>query len=76
MELSRHSLEQIADGLGLAFYLLILGALFGVVTGSLGLALLLLFASAAAHVGRWALEEFVAQHGDAARVELRPPGLP
>ncbi|HVO56008.1 MAG TPA: hypothetical protein VMT37_16490 [Solirubrobacterales bacterium] len=70
MSLDRHSLEQAADGFGLAFYLLIAGALFSVVTGTLGIAVFLLILAALAHVGRWTLEEHVAARGDEARIEI------
>ncbi len=70
MDLDRHSLEQIADGFGLAFYLLIVGALFAVITGTLGIAVFLLVLAAVAHVGRWTLEEHVAARGDEARIEI------
>jgi hypothetical protein len=72
MTLDRNSLEQIADGLALAFYLLILGSLFAVITASLGFAFFMLVVAAAAHAGRWALEEVVAARGDEARIELDP----
>jgi hypothetical protein len=72
MVLDRQILEQIGDGLALAFYLLILGALFSVVTGGAGFAFFLLVVAAAAHVGRWAIEEFVAGRGDEAQVEIDP----
>jgi hypothetical protein len=70
MTLDRHTLEQAADGFGLAFYLLIAGALFSVITGGIGVAVFLLVLAALAHVGRWSLEEHVAARGDAARIEV------
>ena len=87
MELDRHKLEQIADGLGLAFYLLIAGSLFAVITGGPGLAFFLLVLAAGAHVGRAGIEEFVAAAGGgrlqlrleelgAAISRLRPPAGP
>jgi len=72
MSLDRQALEQIADGLALAFYLLILGALFAVITGGAGVAFFLLVLAATAHVGRWAIEELVVARGDEARVEIDP----
>ena len=71
MDLDRHKLEQIADGLGLVFYLLIAGSLFAVITGGPGLAFFLLVLAAGAHVGRAGLEEFVAAAGEGARLQLR-----
>jgi hypothetical protein len=70
MTLDRHALEQIAEGLALAFYLLILGSVFAVLTGTPGLAFALLVLGAVAHVGRWALEETVAARGEEARIEV------
>lgn len=71
MDLDRRHLEQLADLLGLAFYLLIAGSLFAVLTGGPGVALLLLVLAAAAHVGRAGIEDFVAANGEEARLELR-----
>lgn len=70
MSLDRQQLGQIADGLGLGFYLLIAGSLFAVITGSPGWAFLLLLAAAAAHVGRAGIEEFVAAAGEEAGVAI------
>ncbi len=74
MELDRHKLEQIADGLALAFYLLIAGSLFAVITGGPGLAFFLLVLAAGAHVGRAGIEEFVAAAGEGARLRLEELG--
>ncbi len=70
MNLDRHQLDQIADGFGLGFYLLIVCSLFAVVTGSPGLAFLLLILGGAAHVGRAGIEEFVAAEGEEALVPI------
>jgi hypothetical protein len=74
MTLDRRSLDQIADGLALAFYLLIAGSLFAVITGGPGLALFLLVLAAVAHVGRAGIEDFVAAHGEAAQLQLEELG--
>jgi hypothetical protein len=54
-------LEEIAEGLALAFYLLMFIALVTLLAGAAGSGFLLLIAGACAHVGRAGLEEFVAQ---------------
>jgi hypothetical protein len=54
-------LEEIAEGLSLAFYLLMLIALVTLLAGSAGQGFLLLIAGSIAHVGRAGIEEFVAQ---------------
>jgi hypothetical protein len=66
----RHQLAQVADGFGLGFYLLIVGSLFAVITGSPGLAFFLLILGAVAHVGRAGIEEFVAAGGEGAAVAI------
>ena len=70
MNLDRHHLEQIADGLGLGFYLLMVGSLFAAITGSPGWAVLFLLLGAGAHVGRAGIEEFVAAEGTEANVVI------
>lgn len=65
-------LEEIAEGLSLAFYLLMLIAVITLLAGSAGQGFLLLLAGALAHVGRAGLEEFVAQaRGKEARARAR-----
>jgi hypothetical protein len=59
-------LEEIAEGLALAFYLLMFMALVTLLAGSAGSGFLLLIAGACAHVGRAGLEEFIAQASGAA----------
>ncbi len=54
-------LEEIAEGLALAFYLLMLMALVTLLAGSAGSGFLLLIAGSVAHVGRAGIEEFVAR---------------
>lgn len=54
-------LEEIAEGLSLAFYLLMFVALVTLLAGSAGSGFLLLIVGALAHVGRAGIEEFVAQ---------------
>jgi hypothetical protein len=54
-------LEEIAEGLALAFYLLMFVAVVTLLAGSAGHGFLLLLGGAAAHVGRAGLEEFVTQ---------------
>jgi hypothetical protein len=54
-------LEEIAEGLALAFYLLMFMALVTVLAGSAGSGFLLLIAGSCAHIGRAGIEEFVAQ---------------
>jgi hypothetical protein len=54
-------LEEIAEGLSLAFYLLMFMALITLLAGSAGSGFLLLIAGSVAHVGRAGIEEFVAQ---------------
>jgi hypothetical protein len=53
-------MEKIAEGLTLAFYLLMFMALVTLLAGSAGSGFLLLIAGSVAHVGRAGLEEFVA----------------
>lgn len=53
-------LEEIAEGLALAFYLLMFMALVTLIFGSAGSGFLLLIAGSVAHVGRAGVEEFVA----------------
>lgn len=53
-------LEEIAEGLALGFYLLMFMALVTLLAGAVGSGFLLLIAGSCAHVGRAALEEFVA----------------
>jgi hypothetical protein len=57
-----NKLEEIAEGLALAFYLLMLTALVTLLAGSAGSGFLLLIAGSCAHIGRAGIEEFVA-HG-------------
>ena len=65
-------LEEIAEGLALAFYLLMFVAVVTLLGGSAGQGFLLLLAGAAAHVGRAGIEEFVAQaRGSASRARVR-----
>ncbi|HYJ22201.1 MAG TPA: hypothetical protein VEW07_09285 [Solirubrobacterales bacterium] len=59
--ISLDKLEEIAEGLSLAFYLLMFTALVMLLAGSSGSGFLLLLAGSAAHIGRAGLEEFVAQ---------------
>ncbi len=73
INLDRSQLSHIADGLGLAFYLLMLLAFFTAVTASAGLAFLMLVLGASAHIVRSALEGFVARNGAAAELQLRVP---
>jgi hypothetical protein len=54
-------LEEVAEGLALAFYLLMFMALVTLLAGSAGSGFLLLIAGSIAHVGRAGIEEFVAQ---------------
>jgi hypothetical protein len=54
-------LEEIAEGLSLAFYLLMFVALVTLLAGSAGSGFLLLIAGSIAHVGRAGIEEFVTQ---------------
>jgi hypothetical protein len=68
-------LEEIAEGLALAFYLLMFIAVVTLLAGSAGQGFLVLLAGATAHVGRAGIEEFLAQarRGEAragARVKL------
>lgn len=70
MSLDRHHLDQLADGCGLGFYLLIAGSLFAVITGGPGLAFVLLVLAAVAHVGRAGIEEFVLAEGEDAHVVI------
>jgi hypothetical protein len=71
-----NKLEEIAEGLALAFYLLMFIAVVMLLAGSAGQGFLLLIAGACAHVGRAGIEEFVAQartsdsSGSARRVKL------
>jgi hypothetical protein len=53
-------LEEIAEGLALAFYLLMFIALVTLLAGSAGSGFLLLIAGSCAHVGRAGIEEFTA----------------
>ncbi|MGC1164894.1 MAG: hypothetical protein WA862_02170 [Solirubrobacterales bacterium] len=53
-------LEEVAEGLALAFYLLMFVALVTLLAGSAGSGFLLLIAGSVAHVGRAGIEEFVA----------------
>jgi hypothetical protein len=53
-------MEEIAEGLTLAFYPLMFMALVTLLAGSAGSGFLLLIAGSVAHVGRAGLEEFVA----------------
>jgi hypothetical protein len=65
-------LEEIAEGLSLAFYLLMLIALVTLLAGSAGQGFLLLVVGALAHVGRAGIEEFVAQaRGSESRARAR-----
>jgi hypothetical protein len=52
-------LEEIAEGLGLAFYLLMFMALVTLLVGSAGQGFLLLIAGSITHVGRAGIDEFV-----------------
>jgi hypothetical protein len=54
-------LEEIAEGLSLAFYVLMFIAVITLLAGSAGQGFLLLLVGAVAHVGRAGIEEFVAQ---------------
>jgi hypothetical protein len=54
-------LEEIAEGLSLAFYLLMLTSLVTLLAGSAGSGFLLLIAGSCAHIGRAGIDEFVAQ---------------
>jgi hypothetical protein len=54
-------LEEVAEGLALAFYLLMFMALVTLLAGSAGSGFLLLIAGSVAHIGRAGIEEFVAQ---------------
>ncbi len=56
-----NKLEEIAEGLALAFYLLMFMALVTLLAGSVGSGFLLLIVGAIAHVGRAGIEEFVAR---------------
>jgi hypothetical protein len=62
-------LEEIAEGLALAFYLLMFIAVITLLAGSPGQGFLVLLVGAIAHVGRAGIEEFVAQARDS---EARP----
>ena len=65
-------LEEIAEGLSLAFYLLMFIALITLLAGSAGQGFLLLVAGAIAHVGRAGIEEFVTQaRGSETRARVR-----
>jgi hypothetical protein len=65
-------LEEIAEGLALAFYLLMFIAVVTLLAGSADQGFLLLLAGAVAHVGRAGLEEFVEQaRGSESRVRVR-----
>jgi hypothetical protein len=65
-------LEEIAEGLALAFYLLMFIAVVTLLAGSAGQGFLLLLAGAVAHVGRAGIEEFVAQaRGSESRARVR-----
>ena len=59
--ISLDKLEEIAEGLSLAFYLLMFMALVMLLAGSTGSGFLLLITGSVAHVGRAGIEEFVAQ---------------
>lgn len=54
-------LAEIAEGLSLAFYLLMFIAVVTLLAGSPGQGFLLLLAGAIAHVGRAGIEEFLTQ---------------
>ena len=58
MDLER--LEQVAEGLALVFYVLMLTALVTGLAGSVGSAFVVLVLGACAHVGRAGLEDFAA----------------
>jgi hypothetical protein len=65
-------LEEIAEGLSLAFYLLMLISVITLLAGSAGQGFLLLLAGAVAHVGRAGIDEFVAQsRGSESRARAR-----
>jgi hypothetical protein len=51
-------LEQLAEGLALAFYVLMFTAFITALAGSTGSGFLVLILGACAHVGRAAIEEF------------------
>jgi hypothetical protein len=54
-------LVEIAEGLALAFYLLMFTALIMLLAGSAGQGFLLLLAGSCAHIARAGIEEFVTQ---------------
>jgi hypothetical protein len=54
-------LQEIAEGLALAFYLLMFTATVMLLAGSAGSGFLLLIAGSVAHVGRAGIEEFIVQ---------------
>jgi hypothetical protein len=58
-------LEEIAEGLALAFYLLMFTALVTLLAGSAGSGFLLLLVGSCAHVSRAGIEEFIAQERSA-----------
>jgi hypothetical protein len=66
------TLEEIAEGLTLGFYMLMLMALVTLLFTAAGQGFLLLLAGAVAHVGSAGIEEYVAQaRGSESRVRVR-----
>jgi hypothetical protein len=68
-------LENFAEGLALAFYVVMFTALVMILAGSTGSGFLMLILGSCAHVGRAASEEFVAEQragGQRAKPASRP----
>lgn len=64
-------LEGVAEGLSLAFYLLMVIAVITLLVGSAGQGFLMLLLGAVAHVGRAGIEEFVAEaRGSESRAQV------
>jgi Tfp pilus assembly protein FimT len=66
-------LEEIAEGLGLGFYMLMFMALVTLLAGAAGPGFELLIAGSLAQVGRAGIEEFI---GDARSRAARPAARP